>query len=76
MSFGNITEENWKHLAAHEPALGNPRRECLIRKHHRNLEKWMADTGEYPLQPENSCQFCQTIQEPELPDYFKILQQR
>ena len=77
MSFGNITEENLENIWLRmNQALGNPRRECLIRKHHRNLEKWMADTGEYPLQPENSCQFCQTIQEPELPDYFKILQQR
>lgn len=77
LSFGSITSESlediWLRMTQ---ALGNPRRECLIRKHHRRLDQWVADTGEYPLHPENSCRFCDAIKEPELPDYFKILRQR
>lgn len=76
LSFGSISDEKLNNIWLRmNRALGdNPRRDCLIRKHYRRLGQWVADIGEYPLQPDNSCRFCQGIQEPALPDYFQHLQ--
>lgn len=73
MSFGNITEEPlekiWLRMSE---ALGNPRRECIVRTYYKKINARSAESGNYPLNPEESCALCREFAKNGLPDYFRI----
>lgn len=70
MSFGNVLRaplaELWKTMSE---AMGNPRRHCFVRKHHRLLLE--HGEGRFPLAPEPSLKVCAAAGREELPDYFQ-----
>ncbi len=74
MSFGNIAHEEfaaiWKRMT---DAMGNPRRHCFIRKHHREINALVNSSGEYPLSPQLSCRLCGEVEKEDFPDYFQMV---
>ncbi len=74
MSFGNFTAEPfaeiWNRMTG---ALGNPRRHCLIRKHHGAINEMVKESGKYPLPPELSCKICANTEKEDFPDYFQMV---
>lgn len=72
LSFGNIRDESldtiWSRMSE---AMGNPRRNCFIRKNHE-LIKAHAD-GCYPLSPETSLKICAKAGKEQMPDYFALV---
>lgn len=72
LSFGNIRDESldtiWSRMSG---AMGNPRRNCFIRKNHA-LIKSHAD-GCYPLSPETSLKICAKAGKEQMPDYFALV---
>lgn len=70
MSFGNITRvplaEIWTTMSE---AMGNPRRHCFVRTHHKLLLE--HSQGRFPLAPETSLKVCAAAGREELPDYFQ-----
>ncbi len=72
LSFGNIKNEKldhiWNRMAT---AMGNPRRNCFIKKNHK-LIKSNAD-GCYPLSPETSLKVCAKAGKEDMPDYFAMV---
>jgi MoaA/NifB/PqqE/SkfB family radical SAM enzyme len=70
MSFGNAVAEPldgiWSRMS---DAMGNPRRHCFARKHHKLILSH-AD-GVFPLCPEKSARVCAEAGAEDLPDYFK-----
>jgi MoaA/NifB/PqqE/SkfB family radical SAM enzyme len=72
MSFGNATREPlariWTRMS---DAMGNPRRQCFIQKHHRLLTQHTASG--FPLKPETSLRVCAEAGFEPLPDYFALV---
>ena len=74
LSFGNVTREPfaaiWTRMTG---AMGNPRRECFLQRHHRLIDGYATNDGPYPLPPETSCRICAEVGRSKLPDYFRMV---
>lgn len=72
MSFGNAQDEDlktiWGRMTA---AMGNPRRNCFIRKNFRIIHK--HSDGVYPVRPGTSLKICKEAGTEPLPDYFALV---
>lgn len=72
MSFGNVTSENivdiWNRMTG---ALGNPRRNCFIQRHHKLIEKYA--NRQYPLPMADSLRVCEEAGTEPLSDYFAMV---
>ena len=72
LGFGNIRSEplavSWERMNA---AMGNPRRDCFIQKHHELIARHAE--GGYPLPLERSLRVCEQAGHEPLPDYFKAI---
>lgn len=72
LSFGNIRNESvgeiWNRMTE---AMGNPRRNCFIRKNYRLIRD--SEDGSYPLRPETSQKICERVGKEPLPDYFALV---
>jgi MoaA/NifB/PqqE/SkfB family radical SAM enzyme len=70
MSFGNVLTaplaQTWTTMSN---AMGNPRRHCFIRQHHKLLLR--HSDGRFPLPLESSLAVCAEAGTEELPDYFQ-----
>lgn len=74
LSFGNLRREAlstvWRRM---NDALGEPRRDCFIRRHADAINAKVQQTGEYPLSPRHSCELCREVGFGTLPDYFRMV---
>lgn len=77
LSFGNVTKEPFGNIWARmNEAMVMPRRHCFIQTNYQAINQAVADSGEYPLSPEKSCELCRKIGFDDFPDYFKAVMNR
>ena len=69
---GILSQPDWKDPASID-ALGEPRRDCFIRRHAGAINAKVQQTGEYPLSPQHSCELCREVGFGTLPDYFRMV---
>ncbi|KMQ52205.1 radical SAM domain protein [Chitinispirillum alkaliphilum] len=75
LSFGNVTQENLSSIIDRmSEALGGPRCDCMLQKHHTLFSSYY-DQG-YPLPVETSLEICKKLPQEALPGYYKMVSGR